>query len=206
MAGGILKKFRGTVLIISHDRYFLDNVVTRTVEIANGRPPYSGNYSYYVQEKGGAIRAACALRAEQAEAKRLQEAADRLHQWARQQESQSGLAIENASSALCDGAALPRKVHRGAVREKDFAATRFSSSKTSPGLIWRGAAGFALSQAGRIASQEITARARRRSCASSSAREARFGIIRLGPSVKAAYLPQAVSFSNENRRSPTRCV
>ena len=47
-----LLSFKGTVLAISHDRYFLDLVVTRIVEILNGRAEcYGGNYSVYVQEK-----------------------------------------------------------------------------------------------------------------------------------------------------------
>ena len=47
-----IAKFRGTVLTISHDRYFLDRVVTRIIELANGKAEfYSGNYSFYVQEK-----------------------------------------------------------------------------------------------------------------------------------------------------------
>lgn len=44
--------FKGTVLTISHDRYFLDRVVQRIVEISNGKAElYSGNYSFYLEEK-----------------------------------------------------------------------------------------------------------------------------------------------------------
>ena len=47
-----IEKFKGTVLTISHDRYFLDRVVSRIVEIRDGKAEfYSGNYSFYVQEK-----------------------------------------------------------------------------------------------------------------------------------------------------------
>ena len=45
-------KFKGTVLTISHDRYFLDRVVQRIVELRGGKAEfYSGNYSYYAEEK-----------------------------------------------------------------------------------------------------------------------------------------------------------
>ncbi|MBO2527209.1 MAG: ABC transporter ATP-binding protein [Clostridiales bacterium] len=45
-------KFKGTVLTISHDRYFLDRVVDRIVEISAGKAEfYSGNYTFYLQEK-----------------------------------------------------------------------------------------------------------------------------------------------------------
>ena len=47
-----LRKFKGTVLTISHDRYFLDQVVTRIIELRGGKAEYySGNYSFYVEEK-----------------------------------------------------------------------------------------------------------------------------------------------------------
>ena len=49
---GYIERFKGTVLTISHDRYFLDRVVSRIIEIHDGRAEfYSGNYSFYVQEK-----------------------------------------------------------------------------------------------------------------------------------------------------------
>ena len=47
-----ITKFRGTVITISHDRYFLDRTVTRIIEIENGKANfYSGNYSFYAVEK-----------------------------------------------------------------------------------------------------------------------------------------------------------
>ena len=49
---GYLRRFRGTVLTISHDRYFLDRTVTRIIEIQDGKAEfYSGNYSFYAIEK-----------------------------------------------------------------------------------------------------------------------------------------------------------
>ncbi|MCL1864149.1 MAG: ABC-F type ribosomal protection protein [Defluviitaleaceae bacterium] len=47
-----IKKFLGTVVIISHDRVFLDNVVSRIIEIEDGEANfYSGNYTFYAEEK-----------------------------------------------------------------------------------------------------------------------------------------------------------
>ena len=47
-----LDKFKGTVLAVSHDRWFLDRVVDRVIEIQEGKAEfYSGNYSFYVVEK-----------------------------------------------------------------------------------------------------------------------------------------------------------
>ena len=49
---GYIKAFKGTVLTISHDRYFLDQVAQRVIEIVDGHAEfYSGNYSFYMDEK-----------------------------------------------------------------------------------------------------------------------------------------------------------
>ena len=47
-----INNFKGTVLTISHDRFFLDRVADRVVEIVDGHSElYSGNYSFYIEEK-----------------------------------------------------------------------------------------------------------------------------------------------------------
>ncbi|MCU0497107.1 MAG: ATP-binding cassette domain-containing protein [Anaerolineae bacterium] len=47
-----LDEFEGAVLVISHDRYFLDRVVSRIVELENGElQDYSGGYADYVEQK-----------------------------------------------------------------------------------------------------------------------------------------------------------
>ena len=49
---GYINSFKGTVLTISHDRYFLDRVADRVIEISEGHAEfYSGNYSFYIEEK-----------------------------------------------------------------------------------------------------------------------------------------------------------
>ena len=49
---GYINAFKGTVLTISHDRYFLDRVADRVIEIVDGHAEfYSGNYSFYIEEK-----------------------------------------------------------------------------------------------------------------------------------------------------------
>jgi ATP-binding cassette ChvD family protein len=47
-----LKEYAGAVLMITHDRYFLDNVVSWILEIDRGKYfPYEGNYSTYLEKK-----------------------------------------------------------------------------------------------------------------------------------------------------------
>ncbi len=49
---GYINAFKGTVLAISHDRYFIDQVADRVIEITEGHAEfYSGNYSFYMDEK-----------------------------------------------------------------------------------------------------------------------------------------------------------
>ncbi|MBE7178904.1 MAG: ABC-F family ATP-binding cassette domain-containing protein, partial [Mucilaginibacter polytrichastri] len=48
-----LRNFEGAVIIVSHDRWFLDRVINKTVESIRGKLiSYAGNYSFYVDEKG----------------------------------------------------------------------------------------------------------------------------------------------------------
>jgi ATP-binding cassette subfamily F protein 3 len=51
-----LKAFTGAIVIVSHDRWFLDKVINRTVESRKGKlNVYAGNYTFYLEEK--ALRA-----------------------------------------------------------------------------------------------------------------------------------------------------
>lgn len=47
-----LKNYNGSIIIISHDRYFLDKITTKTIELENKKVKiYNGNYSYYIRKK-----------------------------------------------------------------------------------------------------------------------------------------------------------
>jgi ATP-binding cassette ChvD family protein len=52
-----LAKYPGTVLAVTHDRYFLDNVAEWILELDRGRAyPYEGNYSTYLESKAARLR------------------------------------------------------------------------------------------------------------------------------------------------------
>src|SRR5215467_12622139 len=52
-----LEKYPGTVVAVTHDRYFLDNVAQWILELDRGRAyPYEGNYSTYLQTKAARIK------------------------------------------------------------------------------------------------------------------------------------------------------
>lgn len=47
-----LQSFEGAIVIVSHDRYFLDRIINKTVESRKGKLTlYAGNYSFYLEEK-----------------------------------------------------------------------------------------------------------------------------------------------------------
>ena len=79
-----VQRFHGTVLAISHDRWFLDKVAQRCIEIQNGRAEfYAGNYSFYVEERQH--RFAEQLKKyekDQAKYEQLKKAAEQMHLWA----------------------------------------------------------------------------------------------------------------------------
>ena len=75
-----IRGFRGTVVAISHDRYFLDRIVTRVIEIEDGRAEfYSGNYSFYAVEKERRFQERMKqYEKEQAKIEQLEKAAEQL--------------------------------------------------------------------------------------------------------------------------------
>ena len=85
-----LKNYTGTVIIISHDRYFLDQVVSRIVEIKNGTDEiYHGNYSYYLEERKRRYeQLRHAYENQQKKIKQMEEAIKRLYQWGHQSNSE----------------------------------------------------------------------------------------------------------------------
>ena len=79
-----VSRFKGTVLTISHDRYFLDQCVDRIIALNEGKAEfYSGNYSFYVVEKERRYQERLKqYEKEQAKIDQLTRAADQMHLWA----------------------------------------------------------------------------------------------------------------------------
>ncbi|MDT8382127.1 MAG: ATP-binding cassette domain-containing protein [Brevefilum sp.] len=79
----LIEDFPGSVLIVSHDRYFLDMVVDEIVEVENWRiTQFKGSYSEYMFEKKLRLeKQAQNFQAQQMEITRLEQAAKRLLMW-----------------------------------------------------------------------------------------------------------------------------
>lgn len=78
-----LKDYQGTVLIISHDRYFLDAVVTSVYHVDGGEAEYYiGNYSAFVKEREERLlRQFAAYQEQQKQIKKMKETIKRLKEW-----------------------------------------------------------------------------------------------------------------------------
>ena len=204
-----LSKFKGTALIISHDRYFLDKTIDRVIEINNGKAElYSGNYSFYVHEKQRRYTEQLEkYEREQAEAKRLNEAADRLHRWGTGNKKlmQKSFAIQKrAERVVQTDRPLKDKTVRAKFGEREFRGDEvlvirelrksFNGRKlidigeievhSGERIAVIGDNGTGKTTLIRIIMDEIKPDS---------------GSVRLGPSVKAAYLPQIVEFYNPRR-------
>lgn len=79
-----LSEYTGMVVVISHDRYFLDRTVKRIIEVKNGEAEeYPGNYSFYLAERERRYEIAMKdYLNQQKEIKRKEEAIKRLRHWA----------------------------------------------------------------------------------------------------------------------------
>ena len=79
-----LLHFKGTVLAISHDRYFLDVVAQRCIELQDGKAEfYSGNYSFYLEERQRRFEEKRKqYEKDQAKIEQLTRAAEQMHLWA----------------------------------------------------------------------------------------------------------------------------
>lgn len=204
-----LLRFRGTVLTISHDRYFLDHVVTRTIEIVGGKAEfYSGNYSFYVEEKQRRYEEQLKkYEKEQKELKRLDEAARRLYQWGTGNE-----ALMKKSFAIRSRMARMEKTDRPkadrAMKIK-FAERTFSGDEvliidgvtksfgdktlfSDLELIIEGGERIALIGDNGTGKSTLIKLIMGEDIPDS-------GMLRRGPSVKTAYLPQIIKFEHPNR-------
>jgi ATP-binding cassette subfamily F protein 3 len=79
----LIENFSGAVVIVSHDRYFLDMVVDEILEVEAGKiTQFTGNYSEYMFEKQLRLeRQTSMYQAQQKEITRLEQAAKRLLMW-----------------------------------------------------------------------------------------------------------------------------
>lgn len=110
-----IRTYKGTVLIISHDRYFLDRTISRVVELKGGKAEfYSGNYSFYAVEKEKReLEQLRQYKKEQAELQRLSDTVRMMHEHNTEHLNKRAFSIEKRMAKIA-GTARPtaqRKMH-----------------------------------------------------------------------------------------------
>ncbi|TYS15038.1 ABC-F type ribosomal protection protein [Rossellomorea vietnamensis] len=83
---GFLKEYSGSVIVISHDRYFLDETINKVIELEDGEVRlYHTNYSQFVKEKEDRLLLEFQqYQEQQKKIKKMREAIKRLKEWANQ--------------------------------------------------------------------------------------------------------------------------
>lgn len=111
--------YRKSIVLISHDRYLLDEVASQTVELENGKlTVYHGNYSYYVNERElRRLRQQQQYVTQQKEIARIEEMIDRFERWAKQVLSRKHMLAARQRRRM-----LQRMEDRGEIIEKVFDA------------------------------------------------------------------------------------
>ena len=205
-----LLHFKGTVLAISHDRWFLDKVAQRIIEIVNGKAEfYNGNYTFYAEEKQRRYEE---LRRQyeknQKEIAHLQKAADDLHLWAfmgADKLHKRAFSMEKRIARL-QTAEKPREDKKLSVRfrQKEFfgdevlvledVAKSYGEKKLFSGIDELIEPGERIALIG----DNGTGKSTLLRCITGEETPDR-GWIHLGPAVKSAYLPQLVRFDDPSR-------
>ncbi len=207
-----LVHFKGAVLVVSHDRYFLDVVVDRIVELENGHAEfYSGNYSFYAREKE--IRYQQRMlqyEKEQAKIKQLEFQIARLKAW--------GSVYDNPALHK-RAASMEKRIERTRQTDRPTRESRlemdFSSEAFRADRVLR-VENLAKAYDGRTLFSGVTAEIRGSGekvalLGGNGAGKTTFlkillgqevadaGSAVFGPSVKVAYLPQVVTFEHPER-------
>jgi len=201
-------KFKGTVLTISHDRFFLDRVVDRIIEIQAGKAEfYSGNYTFYLQEKQERFnRQLKQYEQEQAKLKQLGYTVERMKGWGINNRVlyRRAMSIQHRMERI-EKTERPRteKTMRARFGEKEFHGDEVLSVKnlaksfgerklfSDVELTVRGGERIAL-----LGDNGTGKTTFLRVLLGELAGE---GKIKFGPSVKSAYLPQVMHFSHPER-------
>lgn len=203
-----LLKFKGTVLTISHDRFFLDRVVQRIIEIQAGKAEfYGGNYTFYLGEKQARFNLQLRqYEQEQAKLKQLGFTVERMKGWGINNRVlyRRAMSIQHRMERI-EKTERPttERTMRAKFNEKDFhgdevltvknMAKRFGERTLFSGveLLVKGGERIALlgdNGTGKTTFLRVLL-----------GEEPGEGRIRFGPSVKTAYLPQVIHFSHPER-------
>ena len=205
-----LNKFRGTVVTISHDRYFLDRTVTRVIEILDGHAEfYSGNYSFYAIEKERRYQEQMKqYLKEQAKIVQLEKAAEQLRMFAfkgldktyrraismeRRIERMRTTAKPTRAKKM-DARFASREFKGDEVLQLKGVSKAFGERKLFDEIYLRVAGGERIAFIGENGTGKTTLLNM-----IMQQERADTGVIRTGPAIRSAYLPQIIHFDHPER-------
>ena len=205
--GNFLNDYKGTVVTISHDRYFLDQCCDRIIELFDGHADfYAGSYSYYAEERKLRFAQRMAEHENQMEElKRLQDQSRKMHQWGTEKMHKRAFSID-------------KRIARMTVADRPKQQKKMSMTFGDPNYETENVLkvrGINKSFDGRQVLHNITFNVRNGERIAIlgdngtgkttllniilGLEEADSGTIKKGDGLKPAYLPQVVHFENENR-------
>ena len=205
---GYINAFKGTVLAISHDRYFIDQVADRVIEIVDGHAEfYSGNYSFYMDEKQARFDLQMKqYEQEQAKLKQLGYTVERMKGWGINNRTlyRRAMSIQHRMERI-KKTEKPKteKTMRATFGEKDFSGdVVFKTKNLSKAFGERTLfSGVELNVEGgeRIAILGDNGTGKSTFIKCLLGEEDFEGKIQFGPTVKWGYLPQIIRFSHPER-------
>lgn len=206
-----LRNYKGAVLMISHDRYFLDQVATKVVELERGRAStFYGNYTEYAKEKERLLLAEFeAYEDQQKKIKAMEKAIKRLRIWAAQGDNEDLFKkaasmqkrldkMEKLEKPILEAPQMALDFNGAERSGKDVLSIKgvdkgFEQKKLFEALEWQ------------VSYKERVALIGENGCGKSTLikmilgnEAADKGEIQLGTRLKIAYLPQQIYFPNED--------
>lgn len=205
--GDFLAAYKGTVVTISHDRYFLDQCCDRIIELDGGVCDlYAGSYSYYAVERERRRQARLQEYARQTAAIRdLQERSARMHQWGTEKMHKRAASIDKriARMKVGDRPKAEKKLHM-TFGDPDFPTEELlfvkHISKSFDGVPVLRDLTFTVRNGDRIAIVGDNGTGKTTLLKIILGQEtADAGTLRRADGLKISYLPQQVSFENPGR-------
>ena len=205
---GYINAFKGTVLTISHDRYFLDTVADRIIEIVDGHGEfYSGNYSFYIDEKQARFDLQLKqYEQEQAKLKQLGYTVERMKGWGINNRTlyRRAMSIQHRMERI-KKTEKPKteKTMKATFGEKDFSGdVLFETKRMEKGFDGRtlfSDVELLVEGGERIALLGDNGTGKTTFIRCLLGEEDFSGKIKFGPTVKSGYLPQTIHFSHPER-------
>jgi len=207
-----LKDYKGVVIIVSHDRYFLDNVVTKIVEIEDMvSKSYYGNYTAFVDEKERQLKLQMdAFLDQQKKIKEMEKSIAQLKDWG--QRGDNGKFFRRAASMqkLLDKV---KKIDKPVEEKNSIIINSVTGNRSGDNVVvikdlCKSYGDKILLDKAEllIRNRESVALLGANGCGKSTLikillgiNEADYGIANLGSSIKLGYLPQNIVFEDESK-------